>query len=257
MTIQGKTDSYTGTLYVNACGYHVPPPYCPIGYNSIGYLVDEPKNLCFALTREDEVGGTIWSYGSGELDKIMSDGISMIGNTTNTTIAFNTTLSFRCNETITGDPEIDYEPNLTSNNSAVIILRHKSACGDRIRGPFGFVGDVKWLVIPVGFIFGCYLLVMGIKSIKVLLALLGGCTGFIMGSSVIGLFWKDGGNLETAIQFGVGLILAGIFGAVSFYTKKVGRFLGGLISGFILLLQVYYVIGYKMETKGHNVGRFH
>lgn len=177
----------------------------------------------------------------------------MIGETKNASIPFNTTLSFRCKESISGYPDIDYEPKATANNSFVIVLYHSNACGKTIRGPFGFIGDLKWLVIPFSFIFGCYLMIFGIKSIKVLLALLGGVTGFIVGSSVISLFWKNGGNLETSVQFGTGLVMAGIFGAVAYFNKVIGRLLGGLVAGFILLLQVYYLVGYEVESKGQNV----
>lgn len=171
----------------------------------------------------------------------------------NSSIPFNTTLSFRCKEENQADPEIAYEPQTTANNSFVVVFSHQNACGETIRGPFGFIGDLKWLVIPTGFIFGCYLLVLGIKSIKILLALLGGITGFVIGSSIISLFWKNGGALETSIQFGTGLLAAIFCGALSYYNKMIGRLLGGLVSGFVLLLQVYYVIGYKVETKGKNV----
>lgn len=122
-----------------------------------------------------------------------------------------------------------------------------------IRGPFGFIGDLKWLVIPFSFIFGCYLLVLGIRSIKVLLALLGGVSGFIIGSSIISLFWKDGGNLETIIQFGLGLITACGIGALSYFNKVTGRLLAGCVAGFVLLLQVYYLIGHEVESKGKTV----
>ena len=224
-----------------------------MGYNSVGYLVDEEKPICYALSRESGIGSTNWSYGPGELDKIGSDGISMIGNTTNNTIAFNTTLSYRCKDTASDNPEIDYLPKTTENNSFVVLIYHRNACGKNIKGPFGFVGDIKWLLIPIVFIFGCYLLVAGTKSIKVLLALIGGCTGFLIGSSMITLFWKSGGALETSIQFALGLVFGFIFGSLCYAHKYFGRLVAGIISGAVLSLQVYYIGGYKVETKGQNV----
>lgn len=243
---------YAGSLYVNVCGFHIPPAGCPMGYSSIGYIVD-PKGPCFALSRQGGAGSTTWSYGPGDLGDIQSDGISIIGETLNTTIAFNTTLSIRCKDTVSGDPELDYTPQATANNSMVVILYHKLGCGKTIRGPFGFLSDFRLFIIPLSFILGCYLLVLGTKSIKVLLALLGGATGFILGSSLVSPFWKDGGKLETGIQFAVGFIAACGCGALAFYNKVVGRLLGGLLTGFILVLEEYYFVGYKMDSKGRNV----
>lgn len=250
-----KGVTYTGTLYLNICGFHLPRDYCPMGYNSVGYLVDEEKGSCYALTRDSGDGKTLWTYGPGEIGKIDTDGISFIGHTDSSTLPFNTTISLRCKVDVKGDPTIDYESSLTSsNNSFIIKVFHQAGCGEVNNGPFGLLASVKWIVIPVSFVLGGYLLLFGVKSIKLLFSFFGGFAGFIVGTALLGLIWKGkDGAFKSFFQFGVGCASAVLFGLIAYYSKLIAGLLTGAASGFVAVLQFYYVYGYKADKNGKTV----
>jgi hypothetical protein len=246
--------TYKGTMYVNLCGHHVAPTYCPIGYDSVGYLVDDDKQSCLALSMSRGYGSTTWTYAPAVFGELDSDGISFVGNTSTTLVAFNTSLSLRCNENISDDPVITYEPNTTDNNNTFVIhVWHQAGCGHKKNGPLGFLNNFKWISIPVTFVLGCYLMLFGTKSIRVLFAFFGGCAGFILGSAVVGLISKEDKKIKDLIQFIAGFLTALLIGLVSYFVKSIARLLTGAAAGIVLLLQIYYVVGFKFESKGNTV----
>lgn len=202
------------------------------------------------------VGNTTWTYGPAQLGNVDSDGISFIANTSTTLVPVNVSLSLRCNQNITGDPTIGFESQTTSNNTFVITLNHKAGCGVKKDGPLGFLSSVKWLFIPIAFVLGCYLLLFGTRSIRVLLAFFGGCAGFLLGSAIMNLLWKREDKTKDFAKFMSGLVTSVIVALICYHSKIIARLLTGAAAGFIFLLQIYYLIGFKLDTHGRTVTLF-
>ncbi len=210
---------------------------------SIGYFVSDDKLTCFPLSDSEN---TKWNYYALNVTNKSINGFTINGTTnSSSTQTINTTLVFKCDDKVNGEPQINHSQH--NKTTFDVEITHKAGCGVTHGGPLRFLDDYSWPLMPVGLLLGGWMLMMGAKHIRLLAVLAAFFVGAVIGIAAASIgFKKD--NVATDVGLVTAIILGGSLALVTFFFKVVSRSICAMVAGIVLALQCYSLGIYHLES---------
>lgn len=235
--------SYNGSIILNLCGFRNPPLGCPINITSIGYFVSDDKTSCYPLS---DSNATKWEYYALNVTNKSANGFTINGsNTTADTLAINTSLVFKCDDKVNGEPQFShFQPNSTTFS---VVITHKYGCGITHGGPLRFLDDYAWPLMPVALLLGGWMLLLGAKHIRFLAMLAAFFVGVVIGIGAASVAFKKE-SMANDIGLATAILLGGVLATVTFFFRVVSRSICAVVIGVVLGMQNYSLGLYRMES---------